>query len=234
MRVRACVGAGGQGICRGISSACKCGAAAGTGTRTADTSDATHNWRLARERIDDAGDDLKTPFFITGLPRSRTAWLANLFCTDSTVCFHDPREGLNTLLERYPGQRVGVADSTLPLKYGALREAFPEAPWLYVERDPSECMRSFVRFTRDYVKLLQRDLMRFWAMHHVASAAMRKDAGVLFIPFGELHEAAAIGRAWAHLVPEVPLNMARVEVLQNLKVEQRISERIKELPRWSH
>lgn len=136
-------------------------------------------------------------------------------------------------MQRYAEQRVGVADSTLPLKYAALRDAFPGAPWLYIERDASECMRSFVRFTRDYVKLLQRDLMRFWAMHHVASTTMRKDPAVLFVPFGELHEAVTIGRAWAHLVPEVPLNMARVEVLQKLKVEQRISERIKELPRWT-
>lgn len=29
-------------------------------------------------------------FMIIGLPRSGTTWAANLFCTDRTLCFHDP------------------------------------------------------------------------------------------------------------------------------------------------
>lgn len=29
-------------------------------------------------------------FMIIGLPRSGTTWASNLFCTDKTLCFHDP------------------------------------------------------------------------------------------------------------------------------------------------
>ena len=32
---------------------------------------------------------MKNIFFITGLPRSRTAWLANWFTYGHTFCFHE-------------------------------------------------------------------------------------------------------------------------------------------------
>lgn len=166
---------------------------------------------------------MNTPFFITGLPRTRTAWLANLFCTESTVCFHEPQQTVSELVRSYPWLRIGVADSTLPLKYGALRDVYPTARWLYVEREPAEAMRSFLRFTREHVKLLGRHVQSFWAMHHSATRVMYKAAGeeLLVVKFEELHDPVVVTRAWEHLLPaSIPINPVRLDALQRLKIEQ--------------
>lgn len=176
---------------------------------------------------------MNTPFFITGLPRTRTAWLANLFCTESTVCFHEPTAKVLELVSGFPWLRVGVSDATLTLRWPAIKEAWPNARWLYVERDPADAMRSFLRFTRDHVKLLHRHVQTFWAMHAAAAARMRKEAGeeLLVVKFDELQDPVVITRAWEHLLPaSIPINPVRLQVLEKLKIEQDVSRRIFELP----
>jgi hypothetical protein len=80
-------------------------------------------------------------FFVTGLPRSRTAWLARLFSYGASYCLHDAmiyadwRERIDAL----PFAAQGLSDSGL-----ALMPSVPAGRWLIVRRDPAECLRSFL------------------------------------------------------------------------------------------
>lgn len=92
-------------------------------------------------------------FFLIGLPRSRTAWLANFLTNGDGFCFHEALRsvtdlsGLRYKLEHCasPYQSIGDADPALA---GMLPEAlaqFPEARWVFVRRDVDEAYESFQR-----------------------------------------------------------------------------------------
>lgn len=178
---------------------------------------------------------MKTPFFITGLPRSRTAWLANFFTTDGTLCFHDPRESVSEIIDRHPTLRVGVADATLPLKYPGLVSKYPDAPWLYVFRPEVEARQSFIKFISGHVSLTRRGVDSFFRLHREATARMieKGNGRVWTLQFAQLNEPAAVESAWKHLLPEVAWNPLRWAVLNNLQVEQRLKNRVKELESWN-
>ena len=82
------------------------------------------------------------PFFITGLPRSRTAWLANLFTHGDSFCWHEgvPRWGGLAGLQRAMRLRterfVGTADPSLLMCQDRARAMFPGATWILVARRP--------------------------------------------------------------------------------------------------
>jgi hypothetical protein len=90
-------------------------------------------------------------FFITGLPRSRTAWLANFFTTGPSYCAHDALLGCADLgafakrMESLPGSIRGDSDSGLALFAPALMARYPDARWAVVQRSPDEVAESLHR-----------------------------------------------------------------------------------------
>lgn len=91
-------------------------------------------------------------FFITGLPRSRTAWLANFLTHgDVSFCFHDglrfggPEGLLRKMVEARPASGfVGDSDSALLLFYEQIESLFPLSPWVVIHRPVDEAVRSFM------------------------------------------------------------------------------------------
>jgi hypothetical protein len=166
----------------------------------------------------------RVPFFITGLPRSRTAWLANLFTTDRTLCFHEPLVPAASLLADNPAVRIGVSDSTLPLQFERLQAEFPTAHWLYVQRPREECFESFLRFIAGDVQMTRAQAemfaQAFFERHQQDSAELRRNPLVRTVQFELLDDYATILSAWYHLIPEIPFNEPRWESLKDLRIEQ--------------
>ena len=82
-------------------------------------------------------------FFITGLPRSRTAWFANLFTWGDSICYHDalhsdPTVGrLVYMLKDVPavcGAKRGHSCASNLLAWRELDAHFPDAQWVVIER----------------------------------------------------------------------------------------------------
>lgn len=96
---------------------------------------------------------MENTFFITGLPRSRTAWLANWFTAGDAFCFHDASKNgwtaasiagqLNSVQARF----VGDSDSGLLPVASDIVDLFPDARWLFVrntvERSAASYRRAF-------------------------------------------------------------------------------------------
>jgi hypothetical protein len=85
---------------------------------------------------------MKEIFLITGLPRSRTAWLSNfLTIPGQTFCYHELRRWELTVPEmadrlmRRPERYVGTADSALPFYINELMEHLPQAKIIIIDRD---------------------------------------------------------------------------------------------------
>lgn len=100
-------------------------------------------------------------FFIVGLPRSRTAWLANLLTYGDSFCFHEalaqvssPQE-LPALFHSKAFPRgwyrevVGDADPSVPMFHVEIAELFPEAKYVFIERPYDEALASYLTFIRD-------------------------------------------------------------------------------------
>lgn len=87
-----------------------------------------------------------TTFFITGLPRSRTAWMAALMTDADTFCWHEAMNGCKTRAEFYGRmciggyQNVGNSDSGLVLT--DFQRRWPHAPTVIIHRPYDEVMNS--------------------------------------------------------------------------------------------
>lgn len=87
-------------------------------------------------------------FFITGLPRSMTAWCANLFTTGDSFCYHDGLANCGSLAEfgkkLHAHEVCGDADSGLAYFYDDLSELYPDAQWAVIRREPADVVASLV------------------------------------------------------------------------------------------
>lgn len=84
-------------------------------------------------------------FFIGALPRSRTAWLANLLTFGDSLCLHGGlleceghAERLPTLLQAKPHAVVGNSDPSMMVypNFETIRAAFPASRWVFLIQDP--------------------------------------------------------------------------------------------------
>jgi hypothetical protein len=90
-------------------------------------------------------------FFVTGLPRSRTAWMATYLTWGKTFCFHDGFTGLDhpaKIHEKFDSMRekgfenVGNSDPANLYFIDTLIEQFPDAKWFLIERFLPDAVKS--------------------------------------------------------------------------------------------
>lgn len=93
-------------------------------------------------------------FFVTGLPRSRTTWLANYLTYGQIWCHHDlllrtpHMEWFDDALRRPFARVTGDSDSGLPLAYERLNQWYPKAKWIVVIRDQKAALKSYIHYFR--------------------------------------------------------------------------------------
>ena len=166
-------------------------------------------------------------FFITGLPRSRTAWMAAYFSMGRTLCYHEPiaeLSSLDDLPEFFDApyySHVGVADSGLGfhidwiLKHIQPRTLIIDRPLCDV--DAALARLGFPKTTQ--TQLLQRALDRC-GDHPL----------VRRISYSSLDNPRAMERAFFHLMPGIPFDQVRHEQFCRLNIQadmQRCTERVR-------
>lgn len=94
-------------------------------------------------------------FLITGLPRSRTAWMALAANTaPNTFCYHEPLwylpnyDALKALWQSDSNEHVGIADHALGFQLGPiLRDIRPRT--VIIQRDADDVIASLGQFDKD-------------------------------------------------------------------------------------
>lgn len=90
-------------------------------------------------------------FFVTGLPRSRTAWLANFLTTDYAICSHGGLlecagnvQDFERMIKVRTNARSGDASPSLlicPI-FESIAQKFHKAKWVFIRRDVKEVCAS--------------------------------------------------------------------------------------------
>lgn len=74
-------------------------------------------------------------FFVAGLPRSRTAWLANFLTYDHRLCYHEALSQCQSLAQYRQKLGTNNGDSSTDLMFIDINALFPHAPVLVIEND---------------------------------------------------------------------------------------------------
>jgi hypothetical protein len=167
-------------------------------------------------------------FFVTGLPRSRTAWLANFLSLPPRVaCRHDllGRHGavegaVETWLGEAPAKVVGISDSAAGLWAAELAARWPAARVLVVHRSGRAVVQSLV-------VRLGLDLDTAGAIVRQAGEAARAmvaafpAAQVRGLDFGRLSDVAKLRGIWRFLVGDAaPFDEERARELVDMRIEK--------------
>jgi hypothetical protein len=163
------------------------------------------------------------PFFITGLPRSRTAWLANFLTTDHSFCYHDlSRIGLNALYTNEAYTYVGDADSGLLLHVDQLLLRYPNASWLFLHNTVDVALKSYQTYFQGDNKYLQIPLEKVPQAFEVANGlytiALTKVKNKIEIDPVELDNITTTKNIWQWLLPTIPWNEDRYAMLNTFRI----------------
>ena len=165
-------------------------------------------------------------FFITGLPRSGTAWLSNFLTHGASFCFHEAARQVGSLQElpalfaRTGSPNVGTADCAFPLYYDKALALFPEAHLVLVKRPRAQCALSFDKLMRDMGASPVGARELFDQLEGNCAAMARALAGryVLTVEFDALWQEDTCRAIWRHCAGDAPLDGLRLSQLQLLRV----------------
>lgn len=171
------------------------------------------------------------PFFITGLPRSRTAWLANLFSYENSFCFHEALrkcseiKDIKKIFNGVNKQYVGDSDSGLPFFIDEVLDLFPESKLVLVNRGVSEAIESLGKVFPDYPNIEKIVIKTQDAIND-----MVEKYKPFIIDFEDLNDMGACELLWEYCVPGIVFEARRWEMLNLMNVEINISKYMNSFP----
>lgn len=159
-----------------------------------------------------------TPFFVTGLPRSRTAWAATWLTTERSVCYHDVPYHEALLADN---RKVGFSGPELAAQWFPIHQAHPEARWLVLERDPAEALAAFKARANGELHASPETIDGWWQnrvgiLKDIAATPM-----ALALSWNGLDHLELAERAWTWLLPELTFERKRWELLCHMNIQQK-------------
>lgn len=168
---------------------------------------------------------IRTPgFLVMGLPRSRTAWLANFLTFGGMFCHHDgiskcaSDRDLSNLFRRAAQHAafVGNSDSGQVLIYDRIAALFERSPRLvFVLRSPIYCAQSCEKaglpISLDDLRALKVRMAKLLAEHQGDS---------LCVDFDDLDSEPACRAIWNHCCRnQIPFDYQRWQMLSEMNVQ---------------
>jgi hypothetical protein len=170
------------------------------------------------------------PFFIVGLPRSRTAWLANLLTVPGqSFCWHEGEAGhggLEKLVEkmkRRPESRVGNASSGIACYGDDLYRLLPEARYIIIERDLESAKQALKETAEEHF-----DVDMIWPQivkRFNSFVESLSEHYVLKIQYHSLYDEETCKNIWDFATNELPWDSQRWEMLSKLNVQVDVETR---------
>jgi hypothetical protein len=157
------------------------------------------------------------PFFVTGLPRSRSAWLAAWLTTDRSFCYHD-RKFLPGMVG---GPRLaGFSGPELVDQFASIQQQYPCAPWIVVLRKAEDAFQAFVRVAKGKVAPTF-DLDAFWEKRRQRLADMCEKPQVQAVRFDDMDREEVARFIWNTCLPNIEFDRPRWELFNGLRICQK-------------
>lgn len=136
------------------------------------------------------------PFVILGMPRARTAWLAQFLSYGERVCLHEPSrnwagaDDLHAALDN----GFGLSDSMLTLRWRDIAVHVPAAPVVVVHRSKGDVLSSFRRagLWHDRLPAVLN------AIDHAIDDLTDALPAALHVPFDAMHQHDVCARVFTH------------------------------------
>ena len=144
-------------------------------------------------------------FFVVGLPRSRTAWLANFLTYNGRFCYHEGVDGCSTITDYKNKLGQDKGDSCTALMLLNIHKEFPNAPVVVIESD----IKRAVEFSKH---TYGKDLTKEFEM---LKEKMRFIKG-LRIPLHAIND--SLEDIWSYLIG-TPYDKERGDLLKNMNIQ---------------
>jgi len=162
-------------------------------------------------------------FFITGLPRSRTAWMASFMTAGKAVCLHEPRNWEHLWLEnayfpvngKTPGKisHIGISDSGLGFQLQNIIDTYAPRV-LIIDRPIDEVEASLAA--------LKTGLPRtnFCEILHKSLAGFNSgEKGILRVPYHLLSDMRTMQKIFWHLTPGEAFDEGRFLMMKDINIQ---------------
>ena len=144
-------------------------------------------------------------FFILGLPRSRTAWLANFLTFDGNFCYHEGLDGCYTIEEYKDKLGKNKGDSNTGLMMIDFENTFPNSKVIIID----STVTNAVKFTKNVYGTDIKELM--------LKAKERLDSMKgLHIRIEDIND--SLKKIWEY-VSTKPFNKERADMLVKLNIQ---------------
>lgn len=139
-----------------------------------------------------------------GLPRSRTAWLANFLTQGDHFCFHEGINGCPSIAD-YKVKLGNQGDSGTGMMLFDMNTLFPDAPMVIIENNPKKaiefCRRTYSFYNPSLIYRLRDKLDKIEGLR---------------IPFDDIDK--RLPEIWSHLIGD-GFDKRRADMLVKFRVE---------------
>ena len=161
---------------------------------------------------------LENKFFITGLPRSRTAWLSTFFTGNNSFCYHEIlriSDGLDDAIEKLLNRKemyVGNSDSSLPLWMDKIDHVLQHSPIVIIERDANEVNNSLINLFGDVGWTKSIDLI----LENLET--IKKRYNYISVDYNELDKQSCLELVSDFCIPNTPFDKDKFETLKTINI----------------
>ena len=175
---------------------------------------------------------MRENFFVTGYPRSRTAWMSVFLTTKHSFCYHEILRFSETIsdIKKIMNKRdefyVGNSGSDFPLFME--RISFEPTPIVVIERNINDVKESL------------REVFGQYDTHILESIkdgleVIKTLPKTIVVDYKDLDDEQTIKRVWKHCLPSIPFDKERWGMLKTLNISidknryKRIKRKIKKV-----
>ena len=162
------------------------------------------------------------PFFVTGFPRSGTAWCANLLTSGGALCPHEVTQwGPGGDIWMYSSEYRGTADPSILVTTTMVQDNL-DAPVVWIRRDRAAAEKSFEAYTKKAgIEIPDGGIHAlFDRIETAAGLALVGRQNVLVVDFDNLFTVESAEKIWKHCLPKLPFDRVRAKILCGMNVQQ--------------
>lgn len=171
-------------------------------------------------------------FLITGLPRSRTAWLSAIFCTDNIICFHEPINQLGDIqavkdfVSKVQGySHVGISDSSIGANPSEYIDYFFSYPIVVIKRPKVEVVESLIKF----LGIQRKEANQIVSTISEGLKYISCVRSVFEVEYEALNDSNVVAEIWDYVTRGLPFDKNRCINFQNLMINQHATKVISEM-----